>query len=165
MKTTIIARDKEHLKSLIDDEIKKNGWESDLNHIDVSNITDMSSLFKHHAFNGDISKWDVSNVVNMSYMFYGSYFNGNISNWNVSKVQQVVYIFYNSHFTNDLNNWEPYQAKNVFEAFQLARCDIPYWASYDDLSQRKKAIDTYQLNKQLNDSLSKNGNTAKRVKI
>ena len=37
--------------------------------------------------NGDISNWDVSNVVDMSRMFRDSEFNGDISNWDVSNVR------------------------------------------------------------------------------
>ena len=61
---------KEELKDIILQRIKDEGNEVNLNDIDVSNITDMSVLFKGTNFNGDISKWDVSNVTNMSYMFY-----------------------------------------------------------------------------------------------
>ena len=42
---------------------------------DVSNVTDMSSMFSLSSFNQDISSWDVSNVTNMSCMFSYSDFN------------------------------------------------------------------------------------------
>lgn len=40
----------------------------------VSNVTDMSFLFKGLLFNEDISSWDVSNVTNMNNMFTESHF-------------------------------------------------------------------------------------------
>ena len=42
----------------------------DINNWDVSNVTDMSGLFKNKTtFNSNISNWNVSNVTNMSEMF------------------------------------------------------------------------------------------------
>ena len=38
---------------------------------------------------GDISLWDVSNVTNMNSMFYNSQFAGDISTWNVSNVTNM----------------------------------------------------------------------------
>ena len=87
---------KEELQKLIEQRIKEEGNEVDLNDIDISNITDMYGLLLgFDKFNGNISKWDVSNVTNMSWMFSGcENFNGDISGWNVSKVIDMDDIFY-----------------------------------------------------------------------
>jgi surface protein len=89
----IKAEDKDHLRILIRDAIKKDGTCCDLNHIDVSQITNMSGLFEHSPFNGDISMWDVSNVTNMAFMFYASEFKSDISQWNISKVTTMRGMF------------------------------------------------------------------------
>ena len=90
-KVPVFSRDE--LQALIKERIERDGVKADLNDIDVSNITDMSDLFRNSKFNGDISKWDVSNVKDMTGMFDGSDFNGDISGWNVGKVKNMRYMF------------------------------------------------------------------------
>ena len=48
---------------------------------------------KTNIYNGDISKWDVSNVTNMRSMFTNTIFNGDISGWNVSNVNDMACMF------------------------------------------------------------------------
>ena len=140
---------KEELKNIIKQRIEQEGNEVNLNDIDVSKITDMSSLFKDTNFNGDIfswdvsnvkdmsvmffnceafnqdiSNWDVSNVKNMSNMFYGcTKFNQDISSWNVSKVTTMYSMFYNCEaFNQDISNWDVSNVKNDISVFN--RCNI-----------------------------------------
>jgi len=102
---------KDELVEIIKKEVTNNGWKCDLNHIDVTEITDMSYLFSPTTndgyglddFNGNISKWDVSNVKSMSYMFASSKFNGDISNWNVSEVNDMSSMFSRSEFNGDIS--------------------------------------------------------------
>ena len=79
-KENIIANDA-NIKDIIRYAINKLGNNADLNFIDVSNVTNMATLFNKINFIGDISKWDVSNVEYMHYMFANSNFNNDISNW------------------------------------------------------------------------------------
>ena len=130
---------KDELVSLIKDEVKKNGWNCDLNHIDTSKITDMSELFGFtyfdvgydlHIFNGDISGWDVSNVKSMKWMFVCSDFNGDISKWNVSNVEDMCSMFASSKFNKDISNWNVSKVTNMREMFCGAKSfnqDLSKW--------------------------------------
>ena len=105
---TVQPKTKDELKKIIEDTIKEQGYNCNLNFIDTSEITDMSYLFSVSNFNGDISKWNVSNVKDMRYMFFGSKFNGDISKWNASKVKDMTNMFKHS----PLEEIGPYWSKD-----------------------------------------------------
>ena len=88
-------KNKEELRDIIKSRIDKEFYWCDLNDIDTSLITDMSSLFAYSSFTGNISKWDISNVTNMDYMFIGSSFDGDISNWKIPDNCHTAYMFLN----------------------------------------------------------------------
>ena len=115
---TLFPNNRKELLKMIRDEIKQNGNNCSLNHIDVSKITDIGHLFSSTDFNGDISQWDVSNVINMHALFYESDFNGDISNWDVSKVKNMEWMFANSFFNGDISEWDVSNVKNMYSMFR-----------------------------------------------
>ena len=87
-------KDKKELEKIIKERLEKDK-DADLNDIDVSDVTDMESLFYDlDPHNIDISEWDVSNVKNMAFMFYFcNNFNCDLSDWNVINVEDMEFMF------------------------------------------------------------------------
>jgi surface protein len=105
----------ETIKKIVKDELDRLGHDADLNHIDVSEVINMDSLFscsrlgeKYEDINPDVSKWDVSNVISMRNMFYNCVnFNCDISGWDVSSVEDMTSLFhYCEKFNKDISNWK-----------------------------------------------------------
>lgn len=110
---TIKATD-ETIKKIVKDELDRLGHDIGLNHIDVSEVTDMNNLFNVNDFdtpskyvdvNPDISNWNVSNVKDMTAMFCKcENFNQDISQWDVRNVKNMSSMFYEcKNFNQDLS--------------------------------------------------------------
>ena len=70
----------------------------------TTNMTNFSTgiFYGSPTFNQDISSWDVSNVTNMYTMFSGTQFNQDISSWDVSNVNDMRFnvFWYSVQSTN-----------------------------------------------------------------
>ena len=144
-KTVYHPNSKEELVDLMIKEIKTNGPNCSLNHIDVSNIDDMSFLFRGgdidqyfsghpvlSEFDGDISNWDVSNVTKMIGMFERCKYsgkNGDISTWDVSNVTDMLGMFQYSNYNGDISTWDVSNVTRMDYMFYWAKFngDISNW--------------------------------------
>ena len=99
---TLTPKSKDELITIIKQELERQGPDADLNHIDVSEIRDMSTLFVHLKIkNIKIDSWDVSNVTNMDNMFHNCYeFNSDLSRWDVSNVTSMKSMLNYCNFLN-----------------------------------------------------------------
>lgn len=124
---------KEQLRSIISDELKHQGSDADLNFIDTSLVTDMSSLFIDlKPGNIKIDEWDTSNVTNMRQLFMNcGDLVGDLSNWDVSNVTDMYAMFFNCYsFNSDLSAWDVSNVKNT--RYMFYRCyglntDLSNW--------------------------------------
>lgn len=120
----VIATDELHLLQLIRNQIAREGLSCSLNHIDVSNVKNMSYLFsRFRQFNGDISQWDTSNVTSMRMMFGDSAFNNDISAWDVSNVSDMSEMFWNSLFNGNISRWDVANVTDMNAMFEQSSFD------------------------------------------
>ena len=108
------------LRSIIEQELERQGPDANLNHIDVSEIIDMRMLFCGLDIHDiKISDWCVSNVINMCAMFDGcSGFNDDISEWDVSNVTDMFCMFAGcNRFSYNLSNWNTLSVKDAYYMF------------------------------------------------
>ncbi len=124
----IIHATDETIKKIVKDELDRLGHDANLNHIDVSEVTNMDDLFSCHEIdlgskykdlNPDISEWNVSKVRNMQRIFaFCKNFNQDISRWDVRKVEDMYYMFYHcENFNKDLSDWNVGKVENMYAMF------------------------------------------------
>ena len=129
----IIHATDDTIKKIVKNELDKLGHDADLNHIDVSKVTNMNSLFSCHPddlgptyndLNPNISEWDVSKVIDMQFMFQEcKSFNQDLSQWNVSKVEYMSSMFKKCEsFNQDLSRWNIQNVKYHYSMFY--KCPI-----------------------------------------
>jgi len=94
MITIIKIIDKLHLVDVIQQEIKLKGTKCDLNHLDVSEITNMSDLFEGSKFTGDISGWNTSSFTDIGQLFEKSKFKGDISKLDAHNIKKIDRMFW-----------------------------------------------------------------------
>ena len=119
----------DNIAKIVELEIIRLGYNADLNHLDVSNVTNMKNLFKNTKFNGDISRWDVSKVTMMFGMFESSKFSSDISGWDVSNVTDMGAMLFNSKFNGGISKWDVSNVIDMSYMFAWSKFngDISKW--------------------------------------
>jgi surface protein len=87
----------------------------------LSNVTDMSSMFRNTPFNSNINNWNVSNVTAMANMFrQATSFNQNINDWDTSSVTTMREMFRQANsFNQPLNDWDTSSVSDMVGMFQI----------------------------------------------
>ena len=121
------------VKEWLDDPKKAEEKYGHISDWDVSNVTNMKSLFMEAKdFNEDIGKWNVSNVTDMSCLFLGAEsFNQDIGNWDVSNVTVMFRLFaWAKSFNQDIGKWDVSNVTDMEGMFNWAvsfNKDIGKW--------------------------------------
>ena len=92
------------------------GFNQNIESWDVSNVTDMFSMFVFQSsFNQPLNSWDVSNVTSMFQMFgVAAAFNQPLDAWNVGAVTNMGNMFIGAiSFNQPINNWDVSNVTNM----------------------------------------------------
>lgn len=129
MPTPIVVNDNAHLRELVAQSMAADGPLCDLNHIDVSNVTDFSDIFQGSDFNGDISEWTPTSAMCMNHMFASSQFTGDISKWRMPNLRSTMGMFQKSVFNGDISEWTFPTLSTAESMFALSKFngDISKW--------------------------------------
>lgn len=130
---TIFVANHTQLFDLVHATIKEDGPHCDLNHIDVSSMTELRGLFAGSDFDGDVSRWDVSNVTDFGNLFAQCPFAGDISKWNTARAVTMQQMFHsNAHFQGDLKGWDVSNVQDFSGMFANAAFngDLSLWTPH-----------------------------------
>lgn len=100
-----------------------------LKYLDVSEITDMSGLFKFMTVDEDISNWNVSNVEDMDFIFYFSNVNVDLSKWKTDSLISLSYGFSGAKRDFGFSQWNTENLIDLSGTF--------YYATIQDLDLSK----------------------------
>ena len=160
--TKIKATD-DTIQQIVKDELDRLGHDAGLNHIDVSEVTDMHGLFCCHNdylgleyadLNPDISKWDVSKVTNMAIMFWNcKKLDCDISEFDVSKVTNMKHMFYYcENFNQNLSKWNVSNVEDMnfmFYGCKKFNKDISSWDVSNVIYMQEMFYDCNKFNQDL----------------
>lgn len=172
VKPTIIKANDDNIRDIVKAELDKLGLEADLSHIDVSDVTDFSSLFaakdresvlfgtrrlgkKYMNINPNVSQWNVSQAKTMHEMFINCrMFSCDLSQWDVSHVTDMDYMFCECYeFNGDITTWDVSSVDSMQGMFSFAESfnqDISGW----DISNVTNAVYMFNACKSFNQDLS-----------
>lgn len=95
----------DELKAHVRHELGQQGPRCNLNHLDVSGLTDFTGLFAQTNFNGDVSQWNMANARSTRSMFAYCSFSGDVSMWKMPALNDASYMFMHCPFSGDLSSW------------------------------------------------------------
>lgn len=103
----------------------------DVSNWDVSNVTDMCSMFEWYAkFNCYLNNWDVSKVKDMYAMFsWCQQFDKPLNKWNTSNVENMINMFAHTYvFNQDIWDWDVSKVKAFIHMFYWAEKFNNWWS-------------------------------------